>query len=156
MPQVRKRFASEAKTMAKLQHPNVVTVFDYGEIGQSLFIIMEIMDGGSLDDLIRSEKSLSYRQAAWVCKEIIKGLDVAHQKGIIHRDMKPDNVLMGMGNIPKITDFGIASVQEEKSRMTRSGAVMGTLNYMPPEQRIDSSKVSPNRITMLLYVRSLK
>ena len=57
--------------------------------------------------------------------------------------MKPDNVLVGKGDIPKITDFGIASVQDENTRMTRSGAVMGTLNYMPPEQRIDSSKVSP-------------
>ena len=143
LAQVRKRFITEATTMAKLQHPNVVTVFDFGDIGESLYIIMEIMDGGSLDDLIKEHQGLPYGQAAWITKEIIKGLAVAHEKGIIHRDMKPDNVLIGKGNVPKITDFGIASVQDENTRMTRSGAVMGTLNYMPPEQRIDSSKVSP-------------
>lgn len=143
LAQVRKRFVAEATTMAKLQHPNVVTVFDFGDIGESLYIIMEIMDGGSLDDLIKEHQGLPYGQAAWITKEIIKGLSVAHEKGIIHRDMKPDNVLVGKGNIPKITDFGIASVQDANTRMTRSGAVMGTLNYMPPEQRIDSSKVSP-------------
>ncbi len=143
LAQVRKRFISEATTMAKLQHPNVVTVFDFGDVGESLYIIMEIMDGGSLDDLIKEHQGLPYGQAAWITKEIIKGLTAAHEKGIIHRDMKPDNVLIGKGNVPKITDFGIASVQDENTRMTRAGAVMGTLNYMPPEQRIDSSKVSP-------------
>ena len=92
-----KTFYCESYDNGKMQHPNVVTVFDFGDIGESLCIIMEIMDGGSLDDLIKEHQGLPYGQAAWITKEIIKGLSIAHDKGIIHRDMKPDNVLIGKG-----------------------------------------------------------
>ena len=141
------RFKAEALTMAQLDHQNTVHIYDFGTEGSSSYIVMEMVDGGSVHDLITKRydetgKGLPLSEAGYIFKSALQGLNAAHDKGIIHRDIKPDNMLIAAGNIVKITDFGIASLQSLESRMTRTGAVMGTLNYMPPEQRIDSSKVS--------------
>ena len=138
---VRKRFEVEARTMAKLLHPNTVTVFDFGLENASPFLVMEVVDGGSVYDILK-ERTLSLQEALYIFRSALAGLNAAHKKGIIHRDIKPDNILIGDENSVKITDFGIASLQEQDQRMTRTGMIMGTPNYMPPEQRMDSSKVS--------------
>jgi serine/threonine-protein kinase len=132
---IRERFATEARTMARLHHPNIVAVHDVGSDGDRLFIVMEYLDGGEVHG--RMEKAGVYppRLATYVIKGMLAGLQVAHDKGITHRDIKPHNVLISSDGIPKVTDFGIAQVSDTNSGLTRTGMVMGTLAYMAPEQR---------------------
>ncbi len=138
--QVRARFESEARTMARLQHPNLVTVMDVGEDADRTYIVMELLDGGSLHDRIEREGPLSPRQASTVIQHVLGALRLAHSRGVIHRDVKPHNVLVDEDGVPKLTDFGIARVKTEDTR-TRTGAAMGTLAYMAPEQCINAKEV---------------
>jgi len=132
---IRERFATEARTMARLHHPNIVAVHDVGSDGDRLFIVMEYLNGGEVHG--RMEKAGLYppKLATYVVKGMLAGLQVAHDKGVTHRDIKPHNVLISSDGIPKVTDFGIAQVSDTNSGLTRTGMVMGTLAYMAPEQR---------------------
>jgi serine/threonine protein kinase len=136
-----RRFAAEAKMMAQLQHPNIVTVHDYGSEGTTFFLVMEMMTGGSLQNHLHKHGVLSTHQAIEVTLLISKGLKAAHKIGIIHRDIKPDNVLLTNTGIPKLTDFGIAHFDQEEVQ-TRTQAIMGTLPYMSPEQRISAKQAT--------------
>jgi serine/threonine protein kinase len=132
---IRERFAVEARTMARLHHANIVAVHDVGSDGDRLFIVMEYLNGGEVHG--RMEKCGLYppKLATYVVKAMCSGLQVAHDKGVTHRDIKPHNVLISGEGIPKVTDFGIAQVSDTNSGLTRTGMVMGTLAYMAPEQR---------------------
>ena len=138
---IRKRFEVEASTMARLHHPNIVTVHDIGSDGNRCFIVMELLEGGSLMGRVERHGVLPPRMAAAITADMVEALGIAHAKGVVHRDIKPHNVLLNTDNKPKVTDFGIASVQQEDRSMTKTGAVMGTWAYMAPEQRIDAKNV---------------
>ena len=131
-PQIRDRFEVETRTMASINHPNIVAVQDIGNEGVRFFIMMELLTGGSLWDRVEKHGVLHPQYAIDAAIAMAKGLGAAHDK-IIHRDVKPHNVLISKDGIPKVTDFGIARIDDGTSK-TKTGAVMGTLNYMAPEQ----------------------
>ena len=132
-PDVRERFQREARLAARLQHPNIVTVYDVGEHDGQPFIAMEYIPGETLAELIRRRAPLDTRQRVELVIEICSGLAFAHKHGIVHRDIKPANLILSRdSNILKILDFGIARAGE--SGLTQVGMVIGTPNYMSPEQ----------------------
>jgi serine/threonine protein kinase len=132
-PALRQRFENEARTMQSLVHPNIVTVFDAGQEKDGAWLVMELCEGGSIVDWLEQHGRLPPRLACQVALDVCAGMAFAHQRGIIHRDIKPQNVLVSTDGPSKITDFGIAQVVEE-TRMTMTGTVMGTIGYMAPEQ----------------------
>jgi tetratricopeptide (TPR) repeat protein len=130
--ELRARFAREARSVARLHHPNIVTVFDVGELEGRPFIAMEYIPGESLAEMIRRRAPLSLLQKLTLLEELCSGLAHAHKAGIVHRDVKPANLMVDQDGTLKIVDFGIARLAE--STMTKSGMLIGTLNYMSPEQ----------------------
>jgi eukaryotic-like serine/threonine-protein kinase len=128
----RRRFLREARMAAKLTHPNVVQVFDAGEDG-SLYIVMEFVEGETLADVLRRRKRLPWREAVELGVQACAALQQAHDGGIVHRDVKPENLLLRSDGTLKITDFGIARAAEE-TRLTQVGTVLGTAAYLSPEQ----------------------
>jgi hypothetical protein len=138
-----KRFLAEAEAVAALQHPNVVQVFDVGSHGQLPYMALEFVGGGSLADRLKAGP-LSPRDAARLLEQVTAGVEAAHRKGVVHRDLKPGNVLLTEEGAPKVTDFGLAK-RVEGGRLTQTGAVMGTPAYMAPEQaRGEASHVGPS------------
>ena len=140
---VRKRFKREARLAAKLDHPNVVRVFDVGEEGDRPFIVMEHVDGGTLTERMkRRRRRLPVREALPVLQQLCEGLGHAHERGLVHRDVKPQNLLLREEDgCLKIVDFGIARAVED-TRLTKTGLVIGTDRYMAPEQLSDG-KLTP-------------
>ena len=134
------RFLTEAKAIAALNHPNIVQIYDYGRAKDGPFLIMEYVDGGSLLDRCR-ESALPLEEAIDLACQLCDGLAKAHDLGIIHRDIKPPNVLLTKSGTPKLTDFGLAKAQASDHGHTMTGAVLGTPDFMPPEQRHDASLV---------------
>jgi predicted Ser/Thr protein kinase len=134
------RFRREARLAASLNHRNIVTVYDFDQSDdESLFIAMEYLDGGKLSDVIRRDGPLSIGRAARLGLQIAEGLEAAHRAGVIHRDIKPDNIMvMGEESVEavKLMDFGIARLRDvgAASRLTRADVIMGTPAYMAPEQ----------------------
>ena len=136
------RFLSEARTMAQLRHNNIVTVYDVAVEGERPFIVMEYMKGGCLMDLVDAAGAgLDPRAACVLTAGMLRGLSCAHERGVVHRDVKPHNVLLDDDGTPKVTDFGIAQVKDKTFQQTKTGMVMGTLAYMPPEQRQSARRV---------------
>ena len=137
--QYRARFLREARAAGVLSHPNIVTIFDVGVEGDVPYIAMELIDGMTLGDLIRSGREFTVDEVVAIGIELTRALDFAHRKGIVHRDVKPGNVMMieDRGTV-KVTDFGICQVDSrdgtELTQATRVGDVLGTPNYMSPEQ----------------------
>jgi sulfatase modifying factor 1 len=128
------RFLTEAKSMAELSHPNIVQIYDYGRATGGPFLIMECVQGGSLLDKCKAGP-IELDEAVNIFGQLCDGLAKAHAAGIIHRDIKPANVLLTEDGIPKLTDFGLAKDGAADTGMTMEGAVIGTLDFMPPEQR---------------------
>jgi serine/threonine-protein kinase len=126
------RFRREARAAASLNHPNIVSIYDWGEEGGTYFIVMEYVDGRTLREIIRTEGPLHPRRAAEIGAEIASALAFAHHNGVIHRDVKPGNVMIA--NLVKVTDFGIARAGDPAESLTQTGAVMGTATYFSPEQ----------------------
>ncbi|MEJ2663301.1 MAG: serine/threonine-protein kinase [Spirochaetia bacterium] len=136
------RFKREANVMMGFRHENIVSVHDHFKHGNSYYIAMEYIDGISLEDLIEKKKKIPPLAAALIFREICKGLQYAHHKGVIHRDIKPDNVLISKNGDVKLFDFGIAMVEAEAEKeLTKTGVVMGTPSYMSPEQIKDAKHV---------------
>jgi serine/threonine protein kinase len=135
-PEYRSRFLREARAAGMLSHPNIVTVFDVGEIGGRPYIAMELLEGGPLGDEKQTGHGLPSGEVLDVGIQLAKALDYAHSKGIVHRDIKPSNILRVKGGTTiKVTDFGIARIEtSEMTDQTRVGTVLGTPNYMSPEQ----------------------
>jgi serine/threonine-protein kinase len=138
---IRKRFENEARTMARLHHPNIVAVQDVGVDGDRVYMVMELVEGGSLMDQVDRSGPMTPVAACDATLAILAGLAVAHGKGVVHRDIKPHNVLVTEGGVHKVTDFGIAHVSERQSYATRTGTAMGTWAYMAPEQRSSAKHV---------------
>lgn len=129
-----KRFRREAQAAANLAHPNIVGIYDWGQAGNTYFIVMELVDGRSLRDVLRSEGALLPRRAAEIGAEVASALSVAHRAGLVHRDIKPGNILLATDGTVKVTDFGIARAWDDSQELTRTGAVIGTATYFSPEQ----------------------
>jgi eukaryotic-like serine/threonine-protein kinase len=130
------RFQREARAAARLQHPNIVQVFDSGLDPQSHrhFIVMELVDGPSCADLLRDRKQLDLDEAVGIARDACHGLDYAHRAGVVHRDVKPGNLLISEeSGVTKLADFGIAKAAEQ-TRITQVGSVLGTAAYLSPEQ----------------------
>jgi serine/threonine protein kinase len=142
--EVRSRFSREARLAARLDHPNVVQVFDVGEDEERPFIVMEHVQGGTLEDrLNRRRRSVDRDEALRLLGQLCDGLGHAHARQLIHRDIKPQNLLLRESDdCLKITDFGIARAAEETTRLTRPGKVIGTDRYMAPEQ-LEDGKITP-------------
>jgi serine/threonine protein kinase len=134
-PEFKERFFSEAKTQARLQHPNIVGVYDLLEDNGEYFIVMELVAGEGLDGLLhaRAGQSMDLMQAMAIFSQVLSALDYAHSEGVIHRDIKPSNVMITAGGRVKLTDFGIALLIGDK-RLTASQSAIGTPTYMSPEQ----------------------
>jgi serine/threonine-protein kinase len=126
------RFRREASAAAGLQHPNVVGVFDRGAHDGTYYIAMEFLQGETLKDLIKREAPLPQERAIELGIQILRAAGFAHKRGVIHRDFKPHNVMVGPQGSVKVTDFGIA--RAGASEMTETGSIMGTAQYLSPEQ----------------------
>jgi serine/threonine-protein kinase len=129
-----KRFRREAQAAANLSHPNIVGIYDWGQAQNTYFIVMELVDGRSLRDVLKSEGALLARRATEIAAEVAAALSVAHQAGLVHRDVKPGNILLAKDGTVKVTDFGIARAWDDSQELTRTGAVIGTATYFSPEQ----------------------
>src|SRR5919106_927594 len=128
------RFRREAQAAANLNHPNIVAVFDWGEDAGTYFIVMEYVEGRSLRDAIHAEGPLYPNLAADLASDIAGALGFAHRNGVVHRDVKPGNILLTPQGQVKVTDFGIARAAGASEGLTQTGSVMGTATYFSPEQ----------------------
>ena len=134
-PSFVERFRREAQNAASLNHPNIVGVYDWGQEAGTYFIVMEYVEGQSLRDVLRAQGTVPPMQAAGIASEIADALAFAHRNGVVHRDIKPGNVLITPTGQVKVTDFGIAANPTDAgSGLTQTGAVMGTATYFSPEQ----------------------
>lgn len=132
-PEVAERFIREARAAAQLRHPNIVRVHAVGRDGEQLYIVSELIDGVTLDEW-RSSHPFSQKETARLCATIAEALHHAHEKGVIHRDLKPQNILIDDGGEPYITDFGLAKREAGQETMTVQGQLLGSPAYISPEQ----------------------
>jgi serine/threonine protein kinase len=127
------RFKREAKTAANLNHPNIVQIFDWG-IEEEPYFVMEYIEGNTLTSIIAKNRSISLSDVLFIGAQVSSGLHAAHQKGLVHRDIKPGNIMITPDGKVKVTDFGIVSLQNEESDITKTGSILGTASYISPEQ----------------------
>ncbi len=127
------RFIGEAKSVAKLSHPNIVGVYDQGADGQYLYLVMEYVPGRTLRELLRERGWLPWQEALSVIDPVLAGLAAAHRAGIVHRDVKPENVLLTADGRVKVVDFGLARASAAVGN-TRAGMIIGSVSYIAPEQ----------------------
>jgi serine/threonine protein kinase len=130
--ELHQRFSREAETIGRLNHPNIVTVYDLGESDGQLYMAMELLDGENLRTAIELENA-SLADKVWLLLQICEGLGYAHDKGVIHRDIKPANIIVTSSGRVKILDFGLARVATRET-ITKRGVILGTPDYMSPEQ----------------------
>jgi serine/threonine protein kinase len=132
--QARRRFVREARAAGRLSHPNIVTVFDVGEDEEQklAFIAMDYVEGRTLQAVTASGRRFAFAEAAELVATLARALDYAHRRGVVHRDVKPANVLLSPDGAVKITDFGVARL--DTSELTAEGTVLGSPSYMSPEQ----------------------
>ena len=132
-PDGNERFRREAHMLMQLRHPYVVSCFGAGESADLLYLALEYMGGGSLQEVLEREGPLGVEEAVGVIRRVLKGLAVVHEAGIVHRDLKPANVLLDERGRPKLADFGLAR-HLDHARITQPGVILGTADYMSPEQ----------------------
>ncbi len=142
-PALHERFLREAKSAARLRHPNIVAVFESGQADRDPYIASEFVDGTPLSSVLRNDPPDTHTAVDWV-RQIAEGIHYAHTEGIIHRDIKPANIMVSKGGRPQIMDFGLAKRSADSSAMTMEGQIIGTPAYMAPEQaRGDREGVGP-------------
>ena len=127
------RFKREAQTAANLNHPNIVQIFDWG-IGDEPFFVMEYIEGNTLTSIIANKRTISMNDILFIGAQVSSGLQAAHSKGLVHRDIKPGNIMITPEGKVKVTDFGIVSLQNEESDITKTGSILRTASYISPEQ----------------------
>ncbi len=135
------RFQKEARAIAKLNHPNIVSIYDIGEENNRYYMVIELLEGQALSNLVERKERLSHDSVLSIGIQICAALSYAHKNGIVHRDIKPANIMFSQENIAKLTDFGIAQLGNDKLSLTQAGSILGSILYIPPEQLIDSRKV---------------
>src|SRR5256714_1241440 len=135
-----KRFRLEAEAAAKLEHPGIVPIHEVGERDGSCYFSMKFIEGGQLDEVVR-RAPMSIRQAAELIAKVARTVHYAHEHGILHRDIKPGNILLDQKGEPHLTDFGLARLIETESTVTRTMEVLGTPSYMAPEQAVGNNDV---------------
>ena len=129
------RFFQEIRALIKLDHPNIVTVFDAGRVNRSFYYAMELLPGPSLKDYVDKRKSLPEKEALSIIRSIAKALGHAHTNSVVHRDVKPENIMFDLHRVPKLTDFGIAMHHDaHHMTLTQEGIMVGSLHYTSPEQ----------------------
>src|SRR6516165_10689402 len=133
-----RRFRLEAEAAARLEHPGIVPIHEVGERDGSCYFSMKFVEGGQLDEVVR-RKPVSIRQAAELIAKVARTVHYAHEHGILHRDIKPGNILLDAKSEPHLTDFGLARLVESESTVTRTKEVMGTPSYMAPEQAVGNN-----------------
>jgi predicted Ser/Thr protein kinase len=146
------RFRREASSAASLSHANIVSVYDRGEWGGTYYIAMELLEGRSLDSIVREEAPLTPERAIEITEQVLRAARFAHKRGVVHRDLKPHNVIVDEESRVKVTDFGIA--RAGASEITQTGSIMGTARYLSPEQA-QGDQIGPSSdlyaIGILLY-----
>jgi eukaryotic-like serine/threonine-protein kinase len=133
-PSAHERFVREGRLAARLSHPGVVAVYDTGTVSDRPFIVMELVEGQSLADTLAERGRLEQKEVARIGAQLADALQHAHDAGLVHRDVKPANVLAGSNGDVKIADFGIAAALGDGTRLTQTGTVLGTASYLAPEQ----------------------
>src|SRR5207302_11339673 len=133
-----KRFRREAEAAASLDHPSIVPIYEVGEPDGSCYFSMKFVEGGQLDEVSR-RTPMSIRHAAELIAKVARTVHYAHEHGILHRDIKPGNILLDDKGEPHLTDFGLARLVEAESTVTRTREVLGTPSYMAPEQAIGNN-----------------
>ena len=128
------RFKREAQTAANLNHPNIVQIFDWGVEGNEPYFVMEYVEGTTLSSVLAKNKRVNISDALYIGSQVSAALHEAHENNLVHRDIKPGNIMITPGGKIKVTDFGIVSIQDEDSDITKSGTILGTANYISPEQ----------------------
>ncbi len=151
------RFNREAQTSAKLEHPNIVPIYDYGQEDGYVYLVMRLLTGGSLSDRLSADTRLpNLADVVHIVKQIAGALDYAHNKGVIHRDMKPSNIMFDDNGTPYLVDFGIAKLVTANTGLTGTGMAIGTPNFMPPEQwRGDTITASADQYALGVIVYNL-
>lgn len=140
----RSRFLAEARTMARMSHPSILRVFDLGEDESRPWFTMDVVDGGALIDMLEKNGKVEPLRALDIMFQTLQGLAAAHMAGVVHRDIKPDNILISVDGDVRLSDFGIARIRNERvDHRTRTGVSMGTVGYMAPEQRENARGVGP-------------
>jgi len=128
------RFRREVRAVARLNHPNIVQVYDFGHEGDLAYIVMEYVEGRELKEQLDAKERFELGRIFTLMGELLDALDFAHQAGVIHRDIKPGNVMINAAGNAKLADFGVARIMDEQSEATRAGAMVGTPSHMSPEQ----------------------
>src|SRR5262249_7587192 len=131
---IKARFIEEARALAKVEHPNIVRLYNFGEEGGRFVLAMQFIEGTTFERKIFAAGKLPWREAVGIARQVLLALQAAHGVGIIHRDIKPSNVLVRGDGSAMVMDFGIAKMAEGSSRLTATGQTMGTVRYMSPEQ----------------------
>ncbi|MCS4488999.1 Stk1 family PASTA domain-containing Ser/Thr kinase [Corynebacterium sp. ES2775-CONJ] len=138
-PVFRQRFHREAQAMARINHPNLVGVYDFSSQGQHLYLIMELITGGTLRELLAERGPMPPHAAVAVMREVLKGLDAVHQTGLVHRDLKPDNILISSHHQVKLSDFGLVRAAAHDGDQN---SIVGTVSYLSPEQ-VSGASITP-------------
>jgi len=139
----RQRFEREARLIAKLEHPHLLPVYDYNGAHNPPYIVMRYLEGGTLKDVITAYGALPLLDAAHLTRQIASALDYAHRQGVIHRDIKPNNILIDQDGNAFLMDFGIARMTERSEGLTQTGFAVGTPSYMSPEQGMGEPNITP-------------
>ena len=137
------RFLQECRLAARIVHPNVVRVFNAGKEHDNLYLVLELVTGGDVSELAKSGGPMPWRRACEIVQQAALGLGAAHQAGVVHRDVKPGNLMIDQAGVVKVADLGLAKTQDIDVEITQTGSIMGTPAYMAPEQAMDVKNAGP-------------